>query len=191
MGAPIPPRREHRGAIVMGRLGVSRGEDTGVALQSAPRIPRIGSVVGYGDVQRARGAIGQLAIEETVAIRHISQVVTDVLSGAGDPEGDVAVGNKSATGDEVPWALIAEWQTSEPRPGYLTLGWAWVLPPTCWARAVVDAVVRSSISGPERDQPIRGRCARCASVETKPLIWLGEPQGWRSGTPMRYFEFSC
>jgi hypothetical protein len=55
-------------------------------------------------------------MEMTVVVRHIGQVVTDVLSGAGAPEGDVAVGQKSVTGGEVPMgADWSEWPTSEAR----------------------------------------------------------------------------
>jgi hypothetical protein len=34
-------------------------------------------------------------MEVIVAVRHIGQVVTDVLSGADDPDGEVVVGQKS------------------------------------------------------------------------------------------------
>lgn len=64
-------------------------------------------MVGCGDVELARGAVGQLAMEVTVAVRHIGEVVTDILSGAGDPDGDAVVGQKSGAGDEMPLALIA------------------------------------------------------------------------------------
>lgn len=46
-------------------------------------------------------------MEVTVAVRHIGEVVTDILSGAGDPDGDAVVGQKSGAGDEMPLALIA------------------------------------------------------------------------------------
>ena len=41
-------------------------------------------------------------MEVTVAVRHIGEVVIDVLSGARDPDGDAVVGQKSGAGDEVP-----------------------------------------------------------------------------------------
>jgi hypothetical protein len=34
------------------------------------------------------------------------EVITDVLSGSGDSDGDVVVGQKSAAGDEGPWVLL-------------------------------------------------------------------------------------
>jgi hypothetical protein len=45
-------------------------------------------------------------MEVTVAIRHIGEVVTDVLSGAGDPDSDVVVGQKSGPVTGCPWVPI-------------------------------------------------------------------------------------
>ncbi|HUH68091.1 MAG TPA: hypothetical protein VLZ05_03955 [Mycobacterium sp.] len=84
------------------RLGLSHDQSAGVAPQPAARTVRIGAVVGCGNVQYARDAVRQLAMEATVAVRHISEVVIDVLSGAGDPDGDAVVGQKTEAGDEVP-----------------------------------------------------------------------------------------
>ena len=85
-GADFP--ESYRGAIVVGRLGVTHHEGAGIAPQPAARAFGIGAVVGCGDVQLARGAVGELAMEVTVAVRHIGEVVTNVLSGCGDPDGD-------------------------------------------------------------------------------------------------------
>jgi hypothetical protein len=68
------PLRSYSGAIVVGRLGVSHHEGASVAPQPAARAIRIGAVVGCGDVQLARDAIGELAMEATVAVRHIGAV---------------------------------------------------------------------------------------------------------------------
>src|ERR1700757_468071 len=57
-GTPIPPPRRQNGAIVVGWLGLSHDEGAGVAPQPAARAVGIGAVVGRGDVQRARGAVG-------------------------------------------------------------------------------------------------------------------------------------
>ena len=56
--APIPLAREHRGLIVVGWLRLSHDEGAGVAPQPAARTARIGAVVGCGDVEGARDAVG-------------------------------------------------------------------------------------------------------------------------------------
>jgi hypothetical protein len=41
-------------------------------------------------------------MEVTFAVRHIGEVVVDVLSGARDPDGDIVVEQKAGAGDQVP-----------------------------------------------------------------------------------------
>jgi hypothetical protein len=43
----------------------------------------------------------------TITIRHIGKVVTDVLSGAANPDSDVVVGQKSGAVTGCPWVPIA------------------------------------------------------------------------------------
>jgi hypothetical protein len=52
------PGKEHSGEMVVGRLGFGDHEGIGVAPQLAARTLRIRAVIGCGDVQRARGAVG-------------------------------------------------------------------------------------------------------------------------------------
>jgi hypothetical protein len=54
-------------------------------------------------------------------------------------------------------------------------------------------MLRSAHLSAARDETNRSGtpCAQCANVENKPMVWLGQPQTWRSGTPTRYFPFNC
>jgi hypothetical protein len=113
---------------------------------------------------------------EITVVRHIGQVVTDVLSGAGDPEGDVAVGQKSAAGVEV--CMGADSRSGKPvRRGRLSdagvgMGCSYrLIEPALWS--MLPGGHRSAGTGSAQ---FRDRCARCASVESKPVVCLGELQ---------------
>jgi hypothetical protein len=127
-----------------------------------------------------------------VAIRHIGQVVTDVLCGARDPDGDAVFGQKSGAGDEMP--LGADSRSSS-RMKYRRVirlqGWAPAAPielsgphcGRCWGR--------SSISGPRLDYQIRYhmRAMRKWRQQTSGLV--RPTPGVASGTRICYFGFTC
>jgi hypothetical protein len=176
-----------------GRLGVSHHEGVGVAPQPAACTLSIGAVVGHGDVQLARGAVGQLAMEVTVAIRHIGEV-TDVFCGGGDPDGEAVVGQKSGAGDEMP--LGADSRSSS-RARYRRViryrGGYGPLLSTYRARAVVDAAGRSSpIRAPDGITSSDTKAARSMPKCRQQTFGLARPTaGVASGIPARYFCCSC
>src|ERR1700741_1879628 len=90
---PAPQGASRRGC----RGPVGRQPRRGYRCCSAvgPRIPRIGSGVVTAMYNASRALLASSPLWEAVAIRHISQAVTDVLSGAGDPEGDGVVEKKN------------------------------------------------------------------------------------------------
>src|SRR5271166_1150704 len=130
-------------------------------------------------------------MQATVAVRHIGEVVIDVLSGARDPDGDAVVGQKSGAGDEMP--LGAD-RRSGRRVRYRRViryrdGHGPLLS-TYRTRAVADAagVVNQR---PTLDHFIRYHMPAMRKCRQQTSGPARRTPGVASGTPTHYFAFSC
>src|ERR1700756_4498556 len=109
-------------------------------------------------------------MEVTVAVRHIGEVVADVLSGGGDPDGDAVVGQKSGAGDEMSLGVDSGSRSRVRfRRVFRYRGAHGPLLSTYRARAVVDAAGWSSISARDGFASSDTKAARCASIQSKPM----------------------